>query len=182
MLLAMRSSFTLPSFRIPLTASLALFALLISACGSDPTPTPTPTPAPTPMPKTIVDVAVQDGRFETLVAAITAADLAGILSSEGPFTVFAPTDDAFAALPMGTVEGLLQDIPALSKVLLYHVVSGEVSASAVMELSEAETVGGQSVSITVLDGEVFIDDAKVIITDIQASNGIIHVIDSVLLP
>jgi len=178
MLLAMRSSFTRQSFRNPLVASLALLALLISACGSD----PTPTPVPTPMPKTIVDVAVEDGRFETLVAAVAAADLAGILSGEGPFTVFAPTDEAFAALPMGTVAELLQDIPALSEVLLYHVVSGEVSASAVVDLSEAETLGGRSVSITVMDGEVFIEDAKVVITDIQASNGIIHVIDSVLLP
>jgi len=167
-------------------ASLALVALLISACSSDPTPTPVPTPTPTTMPTTmpttIVDIAIEDGRFETLVAAVTAADLAGTLSGEGPFTLFAPTDEAFAALPMGTVEGLLQDIPALSKVLLYHVVSGQVPASAVAELTQAETVGGETVSIKVVDGNVFIDEAKVIIRDIQASNGIIHVIDSVLLP
>jgi transforming growth factor-beta-induced protein len=163
-------------------ASLALVALLISACSSDPTPTPVPTPTPTTMPTTIVDIAIEDGRFETLVAAVTAADLAGTLSGEGPFTLFAPTDEAFAALPMGTVEGLLQDIPALSKVLLYHVVSGQVPASAVVELTQAETVGGETVSIKVVDGNVFIDEAKVIIRDIQASNGIIHVIDSVLTP
>ena len=128
MSLSLFSSLAHPSFRIPLVASLALVALLISACSSDPTPTPVPTPTPTSMPTTmpttIVDIAIEDGRFETLVAAVTAADLAGTLSGEGPFTLFAPTDEAFAALPMGTVEGLLLDIPALSKVLLYHVVSG----------------------------------------------------------
>ena len=139
-------------------------------------------PTPTPTPQTIVDIAVEDGRFETLVAAVTAADLGGTLSGEGPFTLFAPTDEAFAALPEGTVEGLLQDIPALSNVLLYHVVSGEVPASAVVELTEAETAGGVPVSIKVVDGNVFIDEAMVIITDIKASNGIIHVIDSVLIP
>ena len=116
------------------------------------------------------------------MAAVTAADLGGTLSGEGPFTLFAPTDEAFAALPEGTVEGLLQDIPALSNVLLYHVVSGEVPASAVVELTEAETAGGVPVSIKVVDGNVFIDEAMVIITDIKASNGIIHVIDSVLIP
>ena len=182
MSLSLFSSLTHPSFRIPLVASLALVALLISACSSDPTPTPVPTPTPTSTPTTIVDIAIEDGRFETLVAAVTAADLAGTLSGEGPFTLFAPTDDAFAALPMGTVEGLLQDIPALSKVLLYHVVSAQVTASAVVKLTQAETVGGETVSIKVVDGNVFIDEAKVIIRDIQASNGIIHVIDSVLLP
>ena len=176
MSLSMFSSLTHAVFRIPLVASLAFAALLISACSSDPTPTPTPTP------QTIVDIAVEDGRFETLVAAVTAADLGGTLSGEGPFTLFAPTDEAFAALPEGTVEGLLQDIPALSNVLLYHVVSGEVPASAVVELTEAETAGGVPVSIKVVDGNVFIDEAMVIITDIKASNGIIHVIDSVLIP
>ena len=182
MLLSVFSSLTPSSFRISLVASLALVALLISACSSDPTPTPVPTPTPTSTPTTIVDIAIEDGRFETLVAAVTAADLAGTLSGEGPFTLFAPTDEAFAALPTGTVEGLLQDIPELSKVLLYHVVSGQVPASAVVELTQAETVGGETVSIKVVDGNVFIDEAKVIIQDIQASNGIIHVIDSVLLP
>jgi len=131
---------------------------------------------------TIVDIAVADGRFTTLVAALQAADLVETLSGEGPFTVFAPTDDAFAKLPEGTVEGLLEDIPALTDILLYHVVSGEVLAADVVELESAETVLGESVSIRVEDGNVYIDDAMVIITDIMADNGVIHVIDSVLLP
>ncbi len=131
----------------------------------------------------IVDIAVADGRFTTLVAAVEAADLVDTLKSEGPFTVFAPTDDAFAALPEGTVEGLLNDIPALTDVLLYHVVAGEVNAETVVGLESATTVQGSDISIEVRDGSVFLNDSiQVIITDIQASNGIIHVIDGVLLP
>jgi len=130
----------------------------------------------------IVDIAIEDGRFETLVAALQAADLAETLAGEGPFTVFAPTDDAFAKLPEGTVEALLEDIPALTDILLYHVVSGEVLAEDVVNLEEAETLLGENVSIRVEDGNVYINDAMVIITDIMADNGVIHVIDSVLLP
>ena len=130
----------------------------------------------------IVDIAVADGRFETLVAALQAAELVETLSGEGPFTVFAPTDDAFAKLPEGTVEALLEDIPALTDILLYHVVSGEVLAADVVELESAETVLGESVSIRVEDGNVYINDSMVIITDIMADNGVIHVIDTVLLP
>jgi uncharacterized surface protein with fasciclin (FAS1) repeats len=130
----------------------------------------------------IVDIAVADGRFETLVAALQAADLAETLAGEGPFTVFAPTDEAFAKLPEGTVEGLLEDIPALTDILLYHVVSGEVLAEDVVQLEEAETLLGQNVSIRVEDGNVYINDAMVVLTDIMADNGVIHVIDSVLLP
>ena len=131
----------------------------------------------------IVDIAVADGRFTTLVAAIEAADLVDTLKSEGPFTVFAPTDDAFAALPAGTVEGLLNDIPALTDVLLYHVVAGAVGSDAVVGLDSATTVQGSDISIDVRDGSVFLNDTvQVIITDIAASNGVIHVIDSVLLP
>ena len=131
---------------------------------------------------TIVDIAVADGRFTTLVAALQAAELVETLSGEGPFTVFAPTDDAFGKLPEGTVEGLLNDIPALTDILLYHVVSGEVLAEQVVELEEAATVLGENVSIRVEDGNVYINDSMVIITDIMADNGVIHVIDSVLLP
>ncbi len=135
------------------------------------------------MADTIVDIAIADGRFTTLVAAVTAADLAGTLSGEGPFTVFAPTDDAFAALPEGTVEGLLADIPALTDILLYHVVDGAVLAETVVTLESATTLQGSDVSITVNDEGVFLnDDIQVIITDIEASNGVIHVIDGVLLP
>ena len=136
------------------------------------------------LPGTIVDIAVADGRFETLVAAVTAADLADTLSSEGPFTVFAPTDDAFAALPEGTVEALLED-PAgdLTQILLYHVVEGVVDAAAVTGLESAMTVQGEEITIAVEDGAVILNGTtEVIITDIVASNGIIHVIDSVLLP
>lgn len=131
----------------------------------------------------IVDIAVADGRFTTLVAAVEAAGLVETLKSEGPFTVFAPTDDAFAALPAGTVEGLLADIPALTDVLTYHVVSGAVLAADVVNLESATTVQGSDIRISVRDGAVFLNDStQVIITDIQASNGVIHVIDSVLLP
>ena len=130
---------------------------------------------------TIVDIAVADGRFETLVAALTAAGLVETLAGEGPFTVFAPTDDAFAALPEGTVEALLEDIPALTDILLYHVVSGDVRAADVVTLESAITVQGESVSVTVEGDSVRINDALVIIADIEASNGVIHVIDAVLL-
>jgi uncharacterized surface protein with fasciclin (FAS1) repeats len=131
----------------------------------------------------IVDIAVADGRFETLVAAVTAAELVDTLKSEGPFTVFAPTDDAFAALPEGTVAALLEDIPALTDILLYHVASGAVMTETVVTLESATTVQGSDVSITVNDEGVFLNDTvQVIITDIVASNGVIHVIDSVLLP
>lgn len=132
--------------------------------------------------KTIVDIAVEDGRFNTLVAALQAAELDGTLMGEGPFTVFAPTDDAFNKLPEGTVEALLEDIPALTNILLYHVVSGNVMAADVTGLDSAETLQGQSFSITVMDGKVMVDDAEVIITDIEAANGTIHVIDAVILP
>jgi uncharacterized surface protein with fasciclin (FAS1) repeats len=130
----------------------------------------------------IVDTAVADGRFTTLVAALEAADLVETLKGEGPFTVFAPTDDAFNKLPEGTLDSLLEDIPALTDILLYHVVPGKVMAADVVNLTEAETVGGGMLTITVTDGTVMINDAQVIITDIEASNGVIHVIDTVLIP
>lgn len=130
----------------------------------------------------IVEIAVEDGRFETLVAALQAAGLVDVLQSEGPYTVFAPTDEAFAKLPEGTVEALLNDIPALSEILLYHVVPGKVSSSQVVALNSAETAAEKEIEIKVMDGEVMINQARVIITDIEASNGIIHVIDEVILP
>ncbi|MFN8377319.1 MAG: fasciclin domain-containing protein [Anaerolineae bacterium] len=133
--------------------------------------------------KSIVDIAVADGRFETLVAAVTAAGLADTLASDGSFTVFAPTDDAFAALPAGTVEALLSDIPALTNILLYHVVPGAFKAADVVALSQIGTVQGSPISIEVTDEGVILNgSSKVLITDIEASNGVIHVIDSVLLP
>lgn len=130
---------------------------------------------------TIVEVAQEDGRFTTLVTALQAADLAETLQGEGPFTVFAPTDDAFEALPDGTVEALLDDIPTLRDILLYHVVEGQVSSSAVGDLSSADTLLGQPVVVSAQDG-VQINNAEVIVADVQASNGVIHAVDSVLMP
>jgi uncharacterized surface protein with fasciclin (FAS1) repeats len=135
--------------------------------------------------QTIVEIAVADERFSTLVAAVTAADLVETLSGEGPFTVFAPTNDAFAALPAGTLDSLLlpENKQALTDILLYHVVSGKVMAADVVGLTSATTVLGADITITVRDGKVFLNDTvEVIITDIEASNGVIHVIDAVLLP
>jgi uncharacterized surface protein with fasciclin (FAS1) repeats len=137
-----------------------------------------------PETRTIVDIAVEDGRFTTLVAALDAAGLVEALQAEGPFTVFAPTDDAFAALPDGTVEGLLADTDALTKVLLYHVVDGKVMAAQVIDLDgqEVQTLSGDNV-LVMIDGEtVKINEAQVIIPDVEASNGVIHVIDAVLVP
>ncbi|MEM9404222.1 MAG: fasciclin domain-containing protein [Pseudomonadota bacterium] len=132
----------------------------------------------------IVDTAVAAGQFETLAAALTAADLVGTLKSDGPFTVFAPTDEAFAKLPAGTVETLLkpENKDQLVAVLTYHVVAGKVAAADVVKLDSATTVNGESVSIKVADGGVQVDNANVVATDIEASNGIIHVIDAVILP
>ncbi len=130
---------------------------------------------------TIVDIAAGNEAFSTLVAAVTEAGLVDTLSGEGPFTVFAPTDEAFAALPEGTVEGLLEDIPTLTAILTYHVVPGEVMSGDLEDGMMAETVNGQSLTIGVGDA-VTVDGATVIEADIEASNGVIHVIDSVLLP
>lgn len=134
-----------------------------------------------PSEPTIVDIAVEDGRFTTLVAALEAADLVDTLSGEGPFTVFAPTDDAFDALPDGTVEALLNDIPTLTNILTYHVVAGSVPASQVVDLVSAETINGLPVAIYT-DGGVRVNESNVVITDIEGSNGIIHVVDQVILP
>jgi uncharacterized surface protein with fasciclin (FAS1) repeats len=137
---------------------------------------------PEKMAKDIVDIAVADGRFETLVTAVKAAGLVETLKGEGPYTVFAPTDDAFAKLPPGTIESLLEDIPTLKNILLYHVVPGKVMAAQVVELDKAGTALGKDVMIEVVDDKVMVNDAQVIITDIVASNGVIHVVDTVILP
>ena len=129
----------------------------------------------------IVDTAASAGSFKTLVTAIKAAGLAETLKGDGPYTVFAPTDDAFAKIPKETLDALIADKDALTKILTYHVVPGNVSASEVVNLKTAKTVQGSSVNIDATDG-VKIDNAKVIKTDIRASNGIIHVIDSVIMP
>ena len=132
--------------------------------------------------KDIIEIAIGDNRFTTLVAAVKAADLVETLKGKGPFTVFAPTDDAFKKLPAGTVEGLLKDVPTLKNILLFHVVSGKVMAADVVKLKSADTVLGKPVVVTVANGKVSVNNANVVITDIEASNGVIHVIDSVLLP
>jgi transforming growth factor-beta-induced protein len=179
-----------------------VLALVLAACASPSTTTPAPTvmPEPTDMPEptaapseepaanTIVDIAAADGRFSTLVTAVQAADLAETLSGEGPFTVFAPTDDAFAALPEGTLDTLLmpENKQQLTDILLYHVVPGDVRAADVAGLDGqmADTaLEGQQIGINVDMGSVYLNEnTKVIITDIEASNGVIHVIDTVLLP
>ena len=134
--------------------------------------------------KDIVDTAVGAGSFKTLVAAVQAAGLVETLKGAGPFTVFAPTDEAFAKLPAGTVESLLkpENKEKLVAVLTYHVVPGKVMAADVVKLTEAPTVQGSKAKVKVVDGAVMIDNAKVVKTDIETSNGVIHVIDAVILP
>lgn len=134
--------------------------------------------------KDIVDVAAGNDSFSTLVAAVKAAGLVETLKGDGPFTVFAPTNDAFAKLPEGTVEGLLkqENKQKLIEILTYHVVPGKVLAKDVVGLSEAKSVEGSTIAIKVVDGQVKLNDATVIKTDIETSNGVIHVIDSVILP
>ncbi|MEH2463724.1 fasciclin domain-containing protein [Nostoc sp.] len=129
----------------------------------------------------IIDTATNNGSFTTLVAAIQAAGLVDTLKGPGPFTVFAPTDEAFKKLPAGTVDALLQDIPKLKKILTYHVVSGKVLAADVVKLKTATTVEGSDVKIDASNG-VKINDAKVATPDVAADNGVIHVIDTVLIP
>jgi len=134
--------------------------------------------------KDIVDTAVSAGSFNTLVAAVQAADLVDTLKGKGPFTVFAPTDDAFAKLPAGTLEDLLkpENKDKLKAILTYHVVSGKYMAKDVVTMKMAETVNGQSFMINMDAGNVMVDNAKVVQTDIECSNGVIHVIDTVILP
>jgi len=134
--------------------------------------------------KDIVDTAVAAGSFNTLATALKAAGLVDTLKGPGPFTVFAPTDEAFAKLPAGTIEDLLkpENKAKLVSILTYHVVPGSVSSSQVVKMTSAKTVQGQSVRISTKDGGVMIDNANVVKTDVIASNGVIHVIDSVILP
>ncbi len=169
----------------------ALLALVsISACMPNETAKPAEVMAPKAL-GTIVDVAVANGSFKTLVSAVTAADLAGVLSGPGPFTVFAPTDAAFAKLPAGTVDTLLkpENKDLLVKILTYHVVSGKVESGTVVTLDgkNVGTVAGQDLIVGVKDGTVTLTDAMggvstVTAVDVQASNGVIHVIDTVLMP
>lgn len=132
----------------------------------------------------LVDTAVAAGDFSTLATALAAGDLVDTLKSKGPFTVFAPTDAAFAKLPAGTVEDLLkpENREQLVSILTYHVVPGRVEAADVVKLSSAETVNGETLSIRVEGDTVYVNDARVVSTDIGATNGVIHVIDTVILP
>ncbi len=161
----------LNSFRTMATASAVLLALGTAACGD----------TNEPAPLNIVETAVAAGDFSTLVTAVQAAGLETTLATGGPFTLFAPTDAAFDALPAGTVDALLQDPDALADILLYHVVAGEVLAADVVNLTSATTLQGGSITIDATDG-VQINGANVIQTDIIALNGVIHVIDAVLIP
>ena len=140
--------------------------------------------AAAPAKKDIVDTAVDAGTFKTLATALQAAGLVDTLKGKGPFTVFAPTDDAFNKLPAGTLDSLLkpENKEKLKAILLYHVVAGDVTAAKVMKLTSAKTVEGQSVQIHTADGSVMVNDAKVIKADVMATNGVIHVIDTVLIP
>jgi uncharacterized surface protein with fasciclin (FAS1) repeats len=133
---------------------------------------------------TIIDVAVADGHFKTLAKALTATGLIDTLKGSGPFTVFAPTDDAFAKLPDGTLDGLLKDIPKLTAILKYHVLAGKVAAADVVKLDgkAATTLNGSGIKVSTHDGVKLNGEVNVTKTDIAASNGLIHVVDSVLLP
>ncbi len=166
------------------TTIILITALALVSCASNPEDSSMMKDEMNSTLPSIAEIAVDDGRFTTLVAALGAADLVDTLSGEGDFTVFAPTDDAFAKLPEGTIDALLNDIPALTDILLYHVVSGSVPAADVVGLDgvSVETLSGKSVMVKVSMGDVYINDSKVIITDIMASNGIIHVVDAVILP
>ena len=167
-------------------------ALVVGACSSGASATQAPatpaaaTPGTSPSAAAMGDIvatAQAAGTFGTLLEAATAAGLVDTLQDAGPFTVFAPTDDAFAALPAGALDKLLADPEALKQVLLYHVVSGKVTSDQVMKLTSADTVEGSPIAITVKDGMVYLNDsAKVVTPDVMASNGVIHVIDQVLLP
>ena len=152
--------------------SFTLVAMLASA------------PAHAQQTKDVVDTAVAAGSFTTLAKALTAADLVTTLKGSGPFTVFAPTDEAFAKLPAGTLDNLLkpENKDKLRRILTYHVVAGEVRAADVVKLQSAKAVSGDTMTVKVSGGKVHVDDANVTKTDIQASNGVIHVIDTVILP
>jgi uncharacterized surface protein with fasciclin (FAS1) repeats len=142
------------------------------------------TPARAQQPKDVVDTAVAAGSFTTLAKALTAADLVTTLKGPGPFTVFAPTDEAFAKLPAGTLDNLLrpENKDKLRRILIYHVVPGEVRAADVVKVPSAKAVSGDTITIKVKDGKVHVNDANVTRADIKASNGVIHVIDTVIVP
>jgi transforming growth factor-beta-induced protein len=175
-------------FKSSVTSKFLLLAAVAAATGVLSLGLPGPRTAraadTAPAPKDIVDTAVAAGSFKTLATALTAAGLVDTLKGPGPFTVFAPTDEAFAKLPAGTVESLLkpENKAQLVKILTYHVVAGKVMAADVTKLQSAKTVQGGSLTVKITDGKVFVDNAQVVKTDIVTSNGVIHVIDSVVMP
>lgn len=130
----------------------------------------------------ILETAVNAGNFSTLLKAVEATELVEILKSPGPYTVFAPTDEAFAGLPEGTLDSLLQDIPKLKRIVAYHVAFGDVRAEDLMQIEEAETVEGSIVAIESSDNKIKVNDANVVKSDVLTDNGVIHVIDAVLIP
>ena len=130
----------------------------------------------------IIDTLIHDGRFDTFVSAIQASNLADTLNGPGPFTVFAPTDDAFAGLPEGTVDRIMTDIPSLTSVVTYHIVAGQLASDDVIRQESLSTVQGGMLKIQRMDGRTFVNDALLIGTDLRADNGLIHSIDAVLLP
>ena len=159
--------------------NLSIIALALTGFGCTPMNRTETVP-----PKDIVAVAASAGQFTTLVAAVKAAGLVETLQGPGPFTVFAPTDAAFAKLPAGTIDALLSDKTKLASILTYHVVPGKVMAGDIVKMGGASpaTVNGAPVSITIRDGQVYVDGARVATADVQASNGVIHIIDSVIMP
>ena len=157
------------------TFAVLAAGLVLAAPGTTSGQAPVPT-------MNIVETAVSAGSFNTLVTALKAAGLVETLSGEGPFTVFAPTDEAFAQIPEDKLNALLADKEALTALLTYHVVAGAMMAEDVIKLSSAETVNGQRVGIEVVDGKVMVDGAEVITADIKTSNGVIHVINKVIMP
>ena len=177
--------------RIALRSVLAAATLSLVACGGGEATGGTPVQDPTTAgavssaaKSDIVDTANAAGSFKTLLAAVKAADLEGTLRSPGPFTVFAPTDEAFAKLPAGTVEGLLkpENKDKLKAILTYHVVSGNVGSAQAMKLTTAKTVNGKELKLDASGGSLHVGKATVVKADVQASNGVIHVVDAVLLP
>jgi uncharacterized surface protein with fasciclin (FAS1) repeats len=175
-------------YLILMVVALMVVPLVIAACGSTTdeaaAPMTSPSPSPTMAQKDIVDTAVGAGSFTTLVTAVQAAGLEETLRGEGPYTVFAPTDDAFAAVPKETLDALLADPKgALTDVLTYHVVPGKVMSTDLSDGMMVDTVNGAQLKVTVKDdGTVMINDATVTTADIETSNGVIHVIDTVLVP
>ena len=173
-----------PVLRHLVLVPAVLAALTVAGCGGAQSETQATTPTGAQAQSDIVETAASAGSFKTLVAAIKAADLVDTLKGPGPFTVFAPTDEAFAKLPAGTLESLLkpENKAKLQSILTYHVVSGRVGSDQVVKLTSAKSVQGKELKISQNAGGVMVDGAKVVKTDIACSNGVIHVIDSVLLP